>query len=1048
MEFFINRPVFAGALAMIMVVAGLVAALVLPISQYPELVPPQVKISTTYTGASAPVVANSVTTPIEKQLNGATDMIYMSSNSTNNGNSSIVLTFEVGSDQNFAQLEALTRTSIAEAQLPEAVSHFGLTVAKQSTNLLFAINLVSPNGTYDSDFLANYVDIHIKDPISRLQGVSSVNVFGLRQYAMRIWLDPAKLGNLDLTAADVVNAVKAQNESVAAGQLGKAPAPEGQPFIYQLNTLGRLTQAQQFEDIVIKALPDGSVVRIGDVGRAELGSDKYNWASQLDGKATGTLVVFQLPSANGLDLFKAAEAQMARLAKYFPEDVEYEILYNTTDFIRESIREIFVTLAIAIVLVIIVVYMFLQSFRATLIPAITVPVSLIGTCAAMAALGFSFNMLSLLGLVLAVGLVVDDAIVVVENVERQFENGETDPRKATAVAIAEVRGPVIATTLSLIAVFVPVAFLPGLTGQLYNQFALTIAISVGLSGINALTLSPALAAVLLRPAKGEKFIFFRWFNKAFAALAEGYANLTRLLARLWVLSLATFALLCAATVYLFLQIPTGFVPEEDQGYFIANIVLPEGASSQRTAAAVTKAGEILRMSEAISGTLEISGYNIILSLNQNNAGVIFAVLKPWDERPAEGGSVFEVMREVQEQFNDVTDARVVAVNAPAIPGLAATGGFQFEIQDRTFLGVAALSEATQNFIEQARQRPELAGIFTFFNTDTPQRWLEIDRVKAMTRGVAINDINDALQINLGSLYVNEFNRFGNVYKVFVQAEQDARTREGDISKIKVRNSVGEMIDLSTFVTIRNMTGPFNIPHYNGYPSAEIDGGPAPGYSSGQAITAMEELAEEYLVPNGFGYEWTGTTFQQLLTGALAPIAFGLSLIFVFLVLSAQYESWTMPFMVLLSVPLGLLGGVGALIMRGFALDVYGQIGMLMLIGLTAKNAILIVEFAKDERDRGKPVIDAAVEAARVRLRPILMTAFAFILGTLPLAIASGAGAAARQSLGTVVVAGLTAATLLIVFVPVFYYAIERVRERGQTSPGEAAPAQAEAGPAE
>ena len=989
-----------------------------------------------------------MTTPIEKQLNGATDMIYMSSNSTNNGDASIVLTFEVGSDQNFAQLEALTRTSIAEAQLPEDVSHFGVTVAKQSTNLLFAINLVSPNGTYDSDFLSNYVDIHLKDPISRLQGVASVNVFGLRQYAMRVWLDPAKLSNLGLTAEDVVDAVKAQNESVAAGQLGKAPAPKGQPFIYQLNTLGRLTQAQQFEDIVIKALPDGSIVRIGDIGRAELGSDKYNWASQLSGKPTGTLVIFQLPDANGLDLFKAAEAQMAQLAKYFPEDVEYQILYNTTEFIRESIKEIFVTLAIAIALVIVVVYMFLQSFRATLIPAITVPVSLIGTCAAMAALGFSFNMLSLLGLVLAVGLVVDDAIVVVENVERQFENGETDPVKATSTAIAEVRGPVIATTLSLIAVFVPVAFLPGLTGQLYNQFALTIAISVGLSGINALTLSPALAAVLLRPAKGEKFIFFRWFNNAFSALASGYAAFARTMARLWLLSFAVFAALCAATVYLFLQIPTGFVPEEDQGYFIANVVLPEGATSERTMAAVTEAGEIIRQNEAVSGTMEVSGYNIILALNQDNAGVIFAVLKPWEERSGGGGTVFEVMREVQGRFNAITDARVVAINAPSIPGLAATGGFQFEIQDRTFLGVPALTEATENFIAQARQRPELAGVFTFFSNNTPQRWLEIDRVKAMTRGVAIEDINSALQINLGSLYVNEFNRFGNVYKVYVQAEQDARTREADLSKIKVRNSDGEMIDLSTFVSVRNMTGPFNIPHYNGYPSAEIDGGPAPGYSSGQAITAMEELAEEYLVPNGFGYEWTGTTYQQLLTGSLAPIAFGLSLIFVFLVLAAQYESWSMPVMVLLSVPLGLLGGVGALIMRGFALDVYGQIGMLMLIGLTAKNAILIVEFAKDEREQGKSVIDAAVEAARVRLRPILMTAFAFILGTLPLAIASGAGASARQSLGTVVVAGLTLATVLIVFVPVFYYAIERVRERGEKGSGTAAPAQAAAGPAE
>jgi len=1041
-NFFITRPIFASALALVMILAGVVAMLTLPIAQYPPLVPPQVQVSTQYIGAGAGVVENTVTMPLEEQLNGAAGMIYMSSNSTDNGDSIITLTFEVGFDQDIGQVETLTRSNQAVSQLPPEVNQVGLTIAKHSTNLLLGVNLSSPKGSHDGRFMQNYADIHITDALSRIPGVSTVINFGLSKYAMRIWLDPAKLTQLGLVATDVAKAIQEQNQQVAAGKVGKSPAPRGQVFQFQIDTLGRLEQVSQFEDIIVRALPNGSVVRIKDLGRVELGAEEYDWSTERDNKPAAFVGIFQLANANGLTIADQVHATMDRLARNFPEDMEWSIAYDTTKFIKASVHEVVITLLEAILLVILVVFLFLQDWRATLIPIIAVPVSLIGTFVFMAALGFTINILSLLGLVLAVALVVDDAIVVVENVMRKLEQGATDIVEVTKQAIAEVRGPIIATTLVLIAVFVPVSFIPGMTGLLYNQFSLTIAISVFLSGFNSLTLSPALSALLLRPQRGKTNAFFNAFNHVFDALANGYANSVKLLSRVWVLVMLAFIGLCALTVFMFKTTPTGFVPAEDQGYVLMVMGLPEGATVERTKAVMAQAATLALDTPGVDTVLEVSGYNIIDSLEQPNTGVAFIVFKPWDERNTPETQLPAIMAAIQAKVAQIPKARIGIINAPSIPGLGSTGGFTFEIQDLNGQGVDALAKVVDNFIAETRKRPELSGILTTFNTDTPKRWLDVDRTKAKTRGVSITDLFDTLQINMGSLYVNEFNRYGRVYRVYLQAEEEFRDETADIGRLRVRNKDGDMIQLDAFVQVKPEIGPYNIPHYNEYKSASITGDSAPGYSSGEAIATMESLAKSTL-PEGFGYEWTGLTYQQLKAGNIAPLIFGLSLVFVFLVLAALYESWLMPVMILLTIPLGLLGAVGSLALRGMPLDVYGQIGLVMLIGLVAKNAILIVAFAKQRRDLGDSIMDAAMSAARLRLRPILMTAIAFIIGLMPLVVASGAGAGSRQSLGTAVVGGLSFATAMIVFVPVFYVVLERLRERkvGQQAPTNTNPSQ-------
>ncbi|MDX2417678.1 MAG: multidrug efflux RND transporter permease subunit [Xanthomonadales bacterium] len=1033
MNFFINRPIFAIAIALLMIIAGTISMLVLPVAQYPDLVPPNIQISTKYTGASSDVVAKTVTTPLEEQLNGAQGMIYMSSNSTNNGDSLITMTFEVGYDQSIAQMEALTRSNQALSQLPPEVNQVGLTISKKSSNIVQIVNLTSPNSTHDQTFLQNYADIHITDRLARINGVASLSNFGLRKYAIRIWLKPDMLTNMGLTAMDVEQAIQEQNNQVAAGKLGSSPAPEGQATSFQLNTLGRLTSVKQFEDIVIRARPDGTVVRLADISRVELGAEDYSWSTTLNGKSAAAIAIYQLSDANSLDIAEQVHEAMADLEKHFPDDMEWSVHYDTTNFIKESTREVIITLIEAILLVMFIVYIFLQNIRSTLIPTIAIPVSLIGTFMFMLLMGFSINTLTLLGLVVAVALVVDDAIVVVENVNRHLEKGVvTDMKKITELAMNEVRSPVIATTIVLMAVFVPVSFIPGMTGQLYNQFALTIAISVGLSGFNSLTLTPALAALLLRPETGEKNAFFRGFNHFFDVLANGYASAVKKLSRVWPLIIIIFSLLCATTVFLFYKTPSAFVPEEDQGYLMIMAKLPAGATIQRTEQLSKKITDKVLKTPGVANILDINGFDLIDGIQDPSAAVFFVILDPYDERKSKETQLHSIIENINKQITPIPEATLFVANAPPIPGLGATGGFNFELQDLNSQGIEKLTSVAERLIAKANARPELEKVYTTFEPDSPQRFLEIDRVKAKTQGVALNDLFKTLQINLGSLYVNQFNQYGRVYRVYLQAEKDKRINEQDIMQLKVSNNEGKMIPLNAFVNIKPIVGPYNIPHYNEYNSIQINGNAAPGYSSGQANAAMEAIADETL-PNGYGYEWTNMVYQQMEAGNMAPLIFAMSLVFVFLVLAAQYESWAMPVVILLAIPLGLLGALGFLFLRDMNLDVYGQIGLVMLIGLVAKNSILIVQFARDLHDEGKGIMESAMEAARIRLRPILMTAFAFILGLMPLVLASGAGAGARRSLGTAVVGGLTFATVLIIFVPIFYVIIERFRERKQTN---------------
>ncbi|MEM8953488.1 MAG: multidrug efflux RND transporter permease subunit [Verrucomicrobiota bacterium] len=1039
--FFVERPIFASVIAFVIVIAGACSIVTLPISNYPDVVPPAISVTTQYIGGSAQVVADTVTEPIEEVVNGVEGMTYISSNSTNNGDSAITVTFEIGYDQSVAQMNVLNATNQALPELPADVQKYGVAVDKDSDNLLICVNLLSPNGTYDGVFLGNYADIHVYDALMRLEGVASITNFGFRKYAIRIWLDPHKLQNLGLTALDVADAVEEQNMQLPAGSMGSAPATKEQAFVYQLSAQGRLTQVEQFEAIILRANEDGSLVTLGDVGRVELGAESYGSRTLADGKATGNLGVFQLAGANALDLRNAIVAEMDKLSEHFPEDLTYEIVYDTTRFVKESIREVVFTLCVAILLVFLVVYIFVQSWRATLIPAITIPVALVGSFAIMHAFGFSINMLSLLGLVLAVGLVVDDAIVVVENVQRRLEEGGTNMKEIVMAAMAEVRGPIITTTLVLLSVFVPVAVMPGMTGRLYNQFALTVAFAVFLSAVNSLTLSPALCAILLKPKgdgeeeKKKKNVVFRAFNEGFEKLAVGYERSVRGLSKAWPLVLLFFVGLCVALVFMLIQRPKAFIPNEDQGYFMIAVELPDGATVNRTQEVVSQVVDEALKTKGIEHAISITGFNIIDSIDQENAGVIFPVLAPWSERKAKVLHVEELISTMGKKLASITDAEIIALNPPPIRGLSATGGFQGEVQDLNAQGSEQLASVAKAVMAKAEARPEIEDVTTTFQTGFPGRFLNIDRVKAKSMGVSISDIFDTLQINVGSYYVNAINKFGRVYWVYIQAEDEDRMTEEDISGLKVRNAAGEMIDLAAFIEFEPTMGPYNVTHYQLYPSVSLLGNPAEGYSSGQAVRAMEEVAGT--MPNGYAFAWTGLIFQQVKAGNLAPVLFALSLVLTFLVLSAQYESWMMPIMVLFAVPLGLLGGLTGLALRGMPLDVYGQIGLLVLIGLAAKNAILIVEFAKDRRAIGEGIIESARIAARIRLRPILMTAFALIFGVLPLVFAPGAGANARQSLGTTVVSGMILATLLIIMVPVFYVVIQRMREHfGHGAPEE------------
>jgi HAE1 family hydrophobic/amphiphilic exporter-1 len=1030
-DFFITRPIFASVVAIVMVLAGIVGYVLLPVAQFPEIAPPQVIVTTSYAGASAQTVADTVTTPLEQQINGVQGMAYMSSVSANDGTSTITITFDVGYNVDIAAVDVQNRVAQATGQLPAIVNQGGITIQKKQPSFTLIVNLISPDGSVDALGLSNYAYLQLVDPIKRLEGASDVTIFGEKRYALRVWLNPDRLAQLGVTAAQVQAAIAEQNQQVAGGKLGEAPSPPDQQFELQINTLGRLSDVKHFEDIIVRAgNASSAVVRLKDLGRVELGAQSYDSNAYLDGKPTVLLAVYQIPGANALALDKLVRLKMAEMSANFPPGIAYTIKYDTTMFVSASLREVAITLAESLGLVFLVVFVFLQSWRTTLIPGISIPVSLIGTLAVMKVVGFSINTVSLLGLVLAIGLVVDDAIVVVENVKRQIDDGKS-PMAAAKAAMKEVTGPILATTAVLMAVFVPVAFLPGITGQLYRQFALTIAISVALSAFNSLTLSPALCAVLLKPKSGEQAWAFRKFNAGFRWLADCFAASVRTTSRYWPVMFLLLAATAGGTYLISREIPSSFVPVEDQGYFFIVMQLPDGAALTRTEAVAREVRAIVMERPEVQDMVQITGLNFLTVSSQSNSAVAFVILKPWGERPGAAHTAQGIVAALRGRLLAIPAGIVLSFDPPSIPGLGATGGFEFEVQDRAGVGAGKLDAVTQTFLAEARKQPELnpQQLLTTFGAATPQLNFVLDRDKAKQLGLSLTDVFATMQTYLGSLYINDFNLFGRTFRVIAQADGGARNDPLDFSKIFVPTAGGGVLPLDAVGRLQSTTGPATVPHYNMYGSAQITGGPAAGFSSGQAIAAMQRAAATAL-PTGFGYEWTGVVYQQLKAGSVAMLIFGLAFVFVFLSLAAQYESWSMPFMVLLSVPFALFGALFAVWLRGLELDVYGEIGLVMLIGLSSKNAILIVEFAKRLREEGKPVLRAAMDATKLRLRPILMTAFAFILGVSPLVIASGAGAASRESLGTTVFGGMLVATVLgLVFTPVFYVTIERFRER-------------------
>jgi len=1028
-DFFIDRPIFAGVISIVISLAGAVCISLLPIAQFPEITPPTVQVKATYTGANAEVVEKTVTTPIEEQINGVEGMTYMSSISSNDGTSNITVTFEVGYDLSIAAVDVQNRVTMAQPQVPDDVRKYGITTQKQSPDFVVIISLYSPDDTFGDLFLSNYASINIVDILKRLPGVGDVQIFGEKKYSMRLWLNPDKLTSMEMTAMDVIAAVQEQNIQVAAGKIGDPPSPPGQTFTYSINTLGRLSSPEQFADIIIRTRPDGSVVRVKDVGRVELGAENYGWFAHLNSGKAACIGVFQLPGANALQVANEVYANMERLKKRFPKGLDYAVSYDTTLFVKESIKEVLKTLLIAMLLVFMVVYVFLQNWRATMIPAIAIPVSLVGTFAVLKAFGFSINTLTLFGLVLAIGIVVDDAIIVVENASRCIDEKGMAPKEATKEAMREVTGPIIATTLVLMAVFVPVAFMPGITGQLYRQFALTIAFSVCISAINALTLSPALCAVLLRKTPKKQSWFFRKFNQVFEWSRSQYLKGVRWFIKTWVVVLLVFVGMVSATFYMFKIVPTGFVPAEDEGYFMVMIQTPEGASLYRTGKVCSTVEKILEKTPGVESVVMIGGYNLLNSAMDPSSAAAFVMLNPWDERKTPELSLDGIMGVFMAQTQDINEAVVIPFPPPPIQGLSTTGGFEYELQDLTGGDLVELRAMAEKLITEGRKHAALTPLSTTFEVNYPQFYVELDRTKAKSLQVSISDIFITLQTFLGSMYVNDFNKFGRVYRVFIQAEDNYRAKREDIAKLYVRAADGNMVPLGALVKIKQIRGVQSIKHYNLYRTVSLYGGNAPGYSTGQAIAAMEAMSAKEL-SNEYGYEWTGTAYQEIEAGGMAPYIFSLALVFVFLFLAAQYESWVMPLMVMLAVPLAILGALLAQHIRGIANDVYCQIGLVMLIGLASKNAILIVEFARQLREQGVSIVEAAVQASRERLRPILMTAFAFILGVVPMVVAQGAGAASRHSLGTAVFGGMIASTFLsLVLVPVLYVVLERLRER-------------------
>ena len=1027
-RFFINRPIVAIVIAILTVLGGLVAMVGLPIAQFPDIVPPLIQIQASYPGADALTIEQSVATPIEQQMNGVEDMLYLQSVNASDGTITIRVTFDVGTDRNTDQVNAQNRVAQALPNLPPEVTQYGLVYRKTQGTPLMLISLFSPKGTYDGLFLGNYALINVNDALYRVPGVGQVLNFGASEYAMRIWVHPDRLAKLGLTVADLIGAVQQQSTVNPAGQVGAEPAPSGQEFTYTVRAQGRLATPEEFAKVVVRLDPGGSAVRLGDVARVELGALSYKQVGRMNGKPASLIAIYQAPGSNALALATAVRAAMAQIKKQLPEDMDYAVSVDQTAPVTEGIREIEITLVEAMLLVLVVVFLFLQNWRATLIPLVAVPVSLIGTFAVFPVLGFSINTLSLFGLVLAIGLVVDDAIVVVEAVEHHIEEGMT-PRAATLQAMKEVSGPVVAIALILSSVFLPVAFMGGIQGRLNRQFAVTIAISVLISAFNALSLSPALAALLLRPRKpshGPLTWLFGAFNRFFERTRRGYVNLSGLLVRramIGIVVLVVFALLASV---LGKRLPSSFVPEEDMGYFYLNVQLPDAASLQRTDAICRKVERVLAETEGVKYYNTVAGFSLLSFVSATYNGFFFVSLEPWEERDKKGLEAKTLIDRLNKRFRaEIPEATVFAFMPPAIPGLGAAGGFSLWLQDRTGGSVAFLDENLQTFLEAARKRPELQNVNSTFRAAVPQVYVDVDRDKALKQGIPVADVYQSLQTFLGGTYVNQFNRFGRQWRVFMQADAQDRLTPEEIGNFYVRNNDGIMVPLSAVTKIDRTGGPEYTQRFNLFRAAQITGSAAPGYSSGEAMAAIEQVAARIL-PREIGFDWSDLSYQEKKASGTAGAIFGLSLVFVFLILAALYESWSLPLSVLLSVPIAVVGGFLGLLMRHFDFDVFGQIGLIVLIGLAAKNAILIVEFAKTEYGRSHDLAAAALHGAGLRLRPILMTSFAFIFGCVPLWIASGAGAASRRILGTVVVAGMLAATCLAVFlIPVLFVVVER-----------------------